>query len=86
MAPVSAHHLVAAATSGVGTAAASFCPLPQPLFLALSVASGLGFPLLDHKLQSHLILLLMLLPVLPVLAATIPGHSHFLQMCGVRVN
>ena len=63
------HSLVAAATSGVGTAAAVFCLLPQALFLALVVASGLPFPLWDHKLQLCLIPPPVLLQVLLVLAA-----------------
>lgn len=50
-------------------AIAALCPLPQALFLALAVASGLCFPLWDHRLQSCLILLLVLLLVLPVLSA-----------------
>ena len=63
------HSLVAAATSGVGTAAAVFCLLPQALFLALVVASGVPFPLGDHKLQLCLIPPPVLLQVLLVLAA-----------------
>ena len=49
-----------AAISSVGTAAAVFCPLPQATFLALAVAIGLPSPLWDHKLQLHLVLLLVL--------------------------
>ena len=39
----SAHVLVAATTSGVGTLAVTFCSLPQALALALIVASLLAF-------------------------------------------
>ena len=39
----SAHVLVAASTSGVGTLAVAFCPLSQALALALIVASLLAF-------------------------------------------
>ena len=69
------HSLVAAATSGVGTAAAMFCLLPQALTLALAVASGLHFPLWDHKLQLCLIPPMVLLLVLLVLAAFPPLGS-----------
>ena len=62
--------LLAAATSGVGTAVAA-CLLPQALALVLAVSSHLWL----HKLQSCHILPLAFLPVLLVLAATTWAHT-----------
>jgi len=61
-------------------AIAAFYPLPQALFLALAVASGLCFPLWDHRLQSCLILL-----VLPVLAAA-TRHTDAVCECARLVS
>lgn len=79
---MSAHYLVVAAFSRVGTTLVVFCPLPQILSLALSVAGDCS-PLWDHKLQSCLVLLLVVQSVLPVLEA-ICKHSAAACECQVR--
>lgn len=63
--------LLAATTSGVGTAVMAFCLLTQALALVLAVSSHLCL----RKLQSCHILTLAHLPVLLVLAATTWAQS-----------